>query len=110
MKNASSLPLGVGCVTMAKLKGDRTAAEGAHKPTGGGLQSHVGSIIRFPQLIEAVRAEREPSDQALRFIVLALQHPDARDKGVVALLSQLDNWLRSAGSRQECCKQFVQSG
>merc|ERR1719428_1678061 len=95
---------------MAKLKGEKTTSEGTHKPTGGGLHSHVGSIIRFPQLVEAIRAEREPSDQAFRFIVLALQHPDARDKGLIALLTQVDAWLRSKVSVQECHKHFIQVG
>eukprot|EP00746_Dinoflagellata_sp_MGD_P069663 gnl/MRDRNA2_/MRDRNA2_28514_c0_seq1.p1 gnl/MRDRNA2_/MRDRNA2_28514_c0~~gnl/MRDRNA2_/MRDRNA2_28514_c0_seq1.p1 ORF type:complete len:311 (-),score=67.57 gnl/MRDRNA2_/MRDRNA2_28514_c0_seq1:111-1043(-) len=95
---------------MAKLKGDKTTSEGAQKHGSGGLASHVGSIIRFPQLVEAVRAEREPSDQVFRFIILAMQHPDARDKGLIALLSQVDAWLRSKVSLPECHKHFVQVG
>lgn len=99
---------------MAKSKAEKTtggAGGGPSKPNkDGGLSSHVGSIIRFPELVEAVQAQREPSDQALRFIALALQHPEARDKGVVALLTQVDAWLRSNVSGQECRKQFVQTG
>lgn len=100
---------------MAKLNIDKTVGGRPKKPIAdvglsNGLSSHVGSIIRFPQLVEAVRAEREPSDQALRFIVLAFQHPDARDRGVVALLTQLDGWLRSNASGQECRNLFVQTG